>query len=69
MIFDHSIPSLYVLMITLDLFSADMHHVYTLFVSLCVLTVVLRFCWCFTIKMQNDTLGITWTSSQRWIVV
>lgn len=44
MIFDHSIPSLYVLVIILALSSADIRHVYTLFISLCVLTVVLRFC-------------------------
>lgn len=43
MIFDHSIPSLYVLMITLGLSSADLCRIYTLFVSLCTLTVVLRF--------------------------
>nr|ULG10935.1 hypothetical protein 220p1_00052 [Serratia entomophila] len=53
MIFDHSIPSLYVFMKSLDLSSADRRRIYALFATLCALTVVLRFCWCFTIKVQN----------------
>lgn len=44
MIFAHLIPFLYILMIALARSSTDIRHVYTLFVSLCVITVVLRFC-------------------------
>ncbi len=44
MIFAHLIPSLYILKIALAPSSAEIRHVYALFVSLCVITVVLRFC-------------------------
>lgn len=44
MTFAHLIPFLYILMIALAWSSADIRHIYALIVSLCVITVVLRFC-------------------------